>query len=120
MLDMQRNTGESPSLSEGAGAAQQGGEITLNGIVKRSNGKSTVWVNQVVQRESDPAPGLKALPRHARLPSVPVFVPGLGKTVHLKVGQTLDSDSGEIRENYQPASGNVPPSPAPQAALPPA
>ena len=113
-FDMQRNTGVAPASVEGASAPQQqaGGEITLNGIVKRSGGKSTVWVNQVAHGESDSVDGLKTLPRQARLPSVPLYVPGLGKTVDLKVGQTLDTGTREIRESYQPAALKEPPRPA--------
>lgn len=120
-FDTQRNTGIAPVAVEGTGFTPQqaGGEVTLNGIVKRSGGKSTVWVNQVAHGETDSSvDGLKTLPRQARLPSVPLYVPSLGKTVDLKVGQTLDAGTREIRESYQPAAPkesprlNVPESPS--------
>lgn len=82
----------------------QPGEITLNGIVKRTGGKSTVWINRVAQTETDLVLGPKAQPSHAHLPSVPVNIPGMKKIINLKVGQTLDAGSGEIRESYQPAT----------------
>lgn len=99
-LDLQRNTGDGAVSVETVGAPLLGREITLNGIVKRSGGKSTVWVNGVPQGEVEPAYGPKILTRQARLPTVPVFVPALGKTANLKVGQTLDTGNGEIRENF--------------------
>lgn len=103
-FDLHRNTGVSPSIPVAGASASplQGGEITLNGIVKRSDGRSTLWVNQVAQYENDAGLGGKTPRRHANLPNIQVFVPALGKAVNLKVGQTLDTESREIRESYQP------------------
>lgn len=99
---------------EGA-PAQQMDSITLNGIVKRSGGKTTVWVNNSAQHESDWPPGTKRQASKTRLPDFPVLVQKTGKTVTLKVGQTLNVDSGEIRENYQlPPRKEAPPATASQ------
>jgi hypothetical protein len=110
---MRRNSGR----NETEGAAPAAGEITLNGIVKRSGGKSTVWINRVAQSEMDLVPGPKAQPGQARLPSIPVNVPSMKKIINLKVGQTLDIGSGKIREGYQPATV-IEPSPATNPAFP--
>ncbi len=96
---------------EGA-AALQTESLTLNGIVKRSSGKTTVWINNLTQNESDLPPESRRLAGRARLPNFPVLVQKTGKTVTLKVGQTLNIDSGEIRENYQ--------APRPRKEVPPA
>lgn len=111
-LDMRRNSGS--ILTEDT----QAGEITLNGIVKRSGGKSTVWINRVAQTETDLVLGPKAQPSQARLPNIPISVPSLKKTINLKVGQTLDTGSGEIREGYQPATITEPQPPAATNAAP--
>lgn len=100
-LDMRRNSDGTLTENNADVPAE---EITLNGIVKRSGGKSTVWINQIVQTETDLVSGPKAQPSQARLPNIPVNVPSLKKTINLKVGQTLDTRSGEIREGYQPAA----------------
>ncbi|MCE5181398.1 MAG: hypothetical protein LLG15_06315 [Betaproteobacteria bacterium] len=100
-LDILRNSG---GIRTENAADIQPDEITLNGIVKRTGGKSTVWINRVAQTETDLVFGPKAQPSHARLPDIPVNVPSLKKTINLKVGQTLDANSGEIREGYQPAT----------------
>lgn len=83
-------------------------QITVSGIVKRSGGKTTVWINQAPQHE-DETPGgnaVRAAPDSAggidlRLPS--------GKTVKLKAGQTLDTAKGNIREGYESADDSARP-----------
>ncbi len=103
-FDLQRSTGVSPisPTLEDASAGLQSGEITLNGIVKRSDGKSTVWVNQIAQNETEAVSGQKTRSRHANLPNVQVYVPSLGKSVNLKVGQSINTETREIREIYYP------------------
>jgi hypothetical protein len=80
---------------------QQPQNLTLNGIVKRSSGKATVWINSSAQNETSFPPGSKVRIAKTRLPYFPVWVPKTGKMVALKVGQTLNIDNGEIREGYQ-------------------
>lgn len=111
-LDIRRNSGGIQAEDT------QAGEITLNGIVKRSGGKSTVWINRVAQTETDLVLGPKAQPNQARLPNIPINVPSLKKTINLRVGQTLDTGSGEIRESYQPATITEPQPPATANAAP--
>ncbi|MDP5241225.1 hypothetical protein Q9Q94_16920 [Uliginosibacterium sp. 31-16] len=60
---------------------QQSDTITLQGIVRRSSGRSTVWING--QAHSEHAPVASYGDRSAR-----VFV-GEGKTVELKVGEQV-------------------------------
>jgi hypothetical protein len=88
---------------------EQAGSVTLNGIVKRSNGKTTIWVNQTVQHETDIPPSSKKLAGKSQVADFPVLVQKTGKTVTLKVGQTLEIDSGVIREGYRPAPRKEPP-----------
>ena len=55
--------------------------LELNGIVQKQGGKRTVWINGVPQQagvSDDKTPE-----------SVPVTVPGKGKSVRLKVGQRV-------------------------------
>ena len=74
--------------------------ITLDGVVRRSSGKSTAWINQEPQHENQGAavPGKAARPASAalRLPS--------GARVELQAGQTFDHGSGTVRDAYQGAS----------------
>jgi hypothetical protein len=57
------------------------GVVTVNGIVQRSGGKRTVWINGVPQTAG------KSDERHPA--SVPVAVPGRKNPVKMKVGQRL-------------------------------
>lgn len=83
--------------------------LTLDGIVSRLDGTQRVWLNGV----SYPA---TALPEHVRLSGtasggrIEVLVEQKGKTYSLRSGQTLDLNSGEIREAYERG-----PEPAPAA-----
>jgi hypothetical protein len=73
--------------------------MTLNGVVRRSDGETTIWVNnQPVHerfRDMDVMPG--SITREA----VAVQLPGSGRRVRLKVGQSVDSSTGEVEENYR-------------------
>jgi len=115
-LDRARLSGGSTEPE--SASAQQLESLTLNGIVKRSNGKTTVWINNSAQNENDLPPGSKQQASKARLADFPVLVQKTGKTVTLKVGQTLNIDSGEIREGYQPSAIKAQP-PAPSTAAEP-
>lgn len=55
--------------------------VVVNGIVQKSGGKRTVWVNGIPQTTS---PIVEQSPTSAHVP-----VPGKSKTVQLKVGQKL-------------------------------
>lgn len=63
------------------GHAQEADSVTLQGIVRRSSGRSTIWING--QPHHDRAPVASFGARSAR-----VFV-GAGKTVEVKVGEEV-------------------------------
>ncbi len=73
----------------------QGNNMSLDGVVYRSGGKSTVWINRQAQTENDSsrtgvsaavAPGA---PGSARL------APGEEAPTQLKVGETINRATGE-------------------------
>lgn len=73
--------------------------LTLNGVVRRSDGESTVWINgKAVDRRSDPS---GAHPTASGGEGAGVSLPGTGKRVRLKVGQSVESLSGVIEESYR-------------------
>ncbi|MDD3815006.1 MAG: hypothetical protein PHZ02_10205 [Desulfocapsaceae bacterium] len=87
--------------------------ITLDGMVKRSKGAQTVWLNGVSYNR-------KHLPANVRLPQpftpekIELRVKEKGKSYPLRPGQTLDIDSGQISESYEQGAALSVPVSAPQ------
>lgn len=104
--------------------------VSVNGVVRRSDGRSTVWLNDrpVSGHLKD---GINATPSQTDN-RVKLTVPGSDRSIDLKVGQTVEIVSGTIAEGYarravptrpaaNAASGNQNTSPdAEKAAAPPA
>lgn len=103
-LDASRRAGSAP------GARAADGPITVNGLVSRSSGKSTVWINGAPQHESGQIAAAKKKDAAAE---ITVKLPGSALIHPLKVGQTLTPSSGEIREGYQHARPAAPSGAAP-------
>lgn len=69
----------------------------VDGYVKRSSGKSTVWVDGAAIPENARIEGLNL--RRGKDPSrVTVTVGESGRRVEMRVGQTLDRSSGELKD----------------------
>lgn len=69
----------------------------LDGFVRRSDGRSTVWVNGESVAESGPdAPRIE--PGRSTDSRVSVPIGDSGARVRLKSGQVLDRGSGEVRD----------------------
>jgi hypothetical protein len=72
--------------------------ITYSGIVRRSDGKSILWLNN---RPAEEKEALSALPVNGRVGAdgaVTLYVPQTGSTVQLKVGQRAELQTGTIAE----------------------
>ena len=75
--------------------------ITLNGIVVRSDGERTVWINERVFQGNRNPSGLRVNPS-ARTPAVAdIQIRDKRKSVKLSVGQTYRRSSGEIIEAFE-------------------
>lgn len=105
-LDQMRNSNTLDYTQIGQMPTEQ---ITLNGIVRRSSGKTTAWVNQVPQRENE-MQGVTVLKSKTKSPLVPLQLPS-GKQIRLKPGQTFDTTKGQIREGYEDAADPLPAEP---------
>lgn len=69
----------------------------LDGYIKRSDGRATVWVNGTALDEAGPdAPRID--PRRSTDASVSVPVGDSGARTRLKPGEVLDRGSGEVRD----------------------
>lgn len=75
--------------------------ISVNGVVKRSDGESIIWINNRPIRDRRAPGGIKIMPRGADNASVSLQLPQSGRYVDLKVGQNLDAVSGRVFENFQ-------------------
>lgn len=74
--------------------------ITINGIVSRSDGESTVWVNGR-PTDGETEDGLRVAVSPGGQSSIVVREPEKGRKVRLKVGQRADLLTGRIEESYE-------------------
>lgn len=73
----------------------QGTTMSLDGVVHRSSGKSTVWINRQAQNEGDSArTGVNATVA-AGSPGSAVLAPGEEAPSRLKVGEAVNRATGE-------------------------
>jgi hypothetical protein len=100
-LDQRRNNGllgaaakpAAPVAEAAAPPPPPPAPIELNGIVKRSGGQSTIWLNQVAQ-----GVGNQNLPAtRAGSPALKVNTPD-GRHIEMKAGQRYDLGEGRVKE----------------------
>ena len=72
----------------------EGATVTLDGVVTRSSGRSTVWVNQRPQHENTLGTGV-ATHISPRNPGRVIVAPGDEAPASLKVGETINRGTGE-------------------------
>jgi hypothetical protein len=80
--------------------APQGPDVlTYSGLVRRNDGKATVWINgkPMTERTRDSDVNLLGVRRDG---AVSVAVPQTDRAASLRVGQSLDVTSGTIEEPY--------------------
>ena len=88
--------------------------MSVSGMVRRSDGKNTTWVNNRAVAAGQPG-GVKAAPGKNDN-RVKLTDPQSGRSFELKVGQSVEIQSGTIEEGY--ARRAVPkPAPAPEPEL---
>jgi hypothetical protein len=74
--------------------------ITYGGVVRRSDGKSTVWINGRPVNDNDPAGGAAVVGRVRPDGGVSLQVPQSGRSIELKPGQSVELLSGTIEEAF--------------------
>jgi hypothetical protein len=74
--------------------------LTYRGVVRRSDGKSTIWINNRAITDGQSLSGVAVLGRVRPDGALQVQLPESKRAVDLKVGQTLEVDSGSVAENY--------------------
>jgi hypothetical protein len=78
--------------------------ITYSGIVRRSDGKSILWLNNRPAEEKDALRDLAISGRVERDGAVTLLVPQTGGTLNLKVGQRAELQTGKVAEARPAAS----------------
>lgn len=116
---------ESDSDSEPAAQPAAPRALTVNGYIRSSGGKATLWVNG--KAVADDAPENVLGGRVEKDGRVSIRTLPEGPPVRLKVGQQFDPGSGQVRESYASppraqieSSAAAPSSPQPAPARPPA
>ena len=70
----------------------------INGYVSRGAGKSTVWVNGEPIPEGSQPEGMRVYPRSTDSSRVTVELGETDTQVNLKIGQSFDRGTGEVRD----------------------
>jgi len=84
----------------------------LDGFVQRGRGKSTVWVNGEPVPEGTQPEGLRVEPRRNSAGRVKVDIGESDTQVDLKIGQSFDRGTGEVKDSLQ--GGEIKVNPAPR------
>ena len=105
LLDLARKS--TPLSASGEPDAASGQGLSVSGIVTRSDGKRSTWVNGRLEHDT-------AITNKQDRTQVWVKLPG--GEVKLKVGQSLDPATGQVAEGYRRA---LPPEPAATKPAPP-
>jgi hypothetical protein len=92
--------------------------ITYSGVVRRSDGKTTVWINNQPVHDRESAGAAAIVGRVRPDGSVTLQVPQSGRSVNLKPGQSVELLSGAVEEAY--SRRLEPPKPEPKPTAKPA
>ena len=68
--------------------------FTINGVVTRSSGKRTVWINGVAQNEKETQSGVSVTPSRKE-PGKVMVQSGDGPVANAKAGDTVNRNTGE-------------------------
>ena len=74
--------------------------ITYSGVLRRSDGKTTVWINNQPVHDRESAGAATIVGRVRSDGSVTLQVPQSGRSVILKPGQSVELLSGAVEEGY--------------------
>ena len=102
-LDVARNQRARAALAtvnpeqEAAPASQT---ITYGGLVRRDDGRTTVWLNSQPVRDTDPSGAGAVVSRVRPDGSIVLQAPQSGRSVNLKPGQSVELLTGTVEEGY--------------------
>lgn len=76
--------------------------LRYDGSVRRSDGKTTVWINNRPVNDGKPTGELPVPSRVRPDHGLSLTLPEAGKNIELRVGQSVDVESGSVQEQYAP------------------
>jgi len=71
--------------------------LTINGVVTRSSGKRTVWINGVAQNDNEKPSGITIIPNR-KAPGKVVVQPSDAPSGSARVGDTVNRNTGETSD----------------------
>lgn len=117
-LDLARSQRSRATLANESTEAQSVPEVvTVNGAVRRSDGKSTIWINNKPVAEGDRRGAVSVAGKNAD-GSVTLQTNQTERGVSLKVGQSVEVLSGRIEEPYSRQATAPKPEPKPVGSTP--
>ncbi|MET0217652.1 MAG: hypothetical protein ABW205_06970 [Burkholderiales bacterium] len=81
--------------------------VSLNGVVKRSDGQTTVWLNNRAVSDRRTPGGVTIVPQGTASDPVTFRMPQGDRAVSLRVGQNLDVTTGQVVEPYDPIAAEM-------------
>ena len=107
---MQKKAPASPATAERAEPPPAPPQIvTYGGIVRRSDGKSMLWINNRLVEEREALAGLNLKGKVRSDGSVTLQVPDSGGSIDVKVGQSVEVHSGKVAEGRKTQPDAKPP-----------
>lgn len=84
--------------------------VSVQGYVKRSDGKGTVWINGQPVQEKSASKDFEVGRLQGNTNQVPIKLPSTGQTIKLKAGQSYDPTSGKLVDNLRETPASTSPS----------
>lgn len=95
-------TPQSPAEPEQVEAPPAPQVVSYGGIVRRSDGKAMLWINNRLVEEKDALKGLSLKGKVRPDGAVTLQVPQTGGSIDVKVGQSVELQTGRIGETRKP------------------
>jgi hypothetical protein len=81
--------------------------VSLNGVVTRNDGHTTVWLNNRAVNDRTTTGGVTIHPQGSASDPVLFTMPQTDRVVSLRVGQNLDVTTGQVVEPYSPKAAEM-------------
>ena len=114
----QKKPAQPPPTEQVAEAPPIPQTVTYGGIVRRSDGKAMLWINNRLVEEKEALSALNLKGKVRSDGAMTVQVPQTGGSVDVKVGQSVEVQTGRVGEARRPQPEAKPPAEEPAHASP--